>query len=411
MGKALLLLCCSCLTAADVSQLQRLNENHRFFDLRRAIEQPGWNPEETFFYRGVIACRFGQENAGIELLRSFLAASIASPMARNAHEEIAEAFERLNRYRDAAREWTEWLRLTPKDDPEREGAENKQALLDSLSDVPPESILIGLNVPVRATRNRVGTWDVPVEINGVTSKWIFDTGANVSTLAQSEAKRMGLTIRESKAWARGSTGQKNPLQIAVADTLRCGSVQVHNVVLLVLTDQALNISPLHYQISGILGLPLLRSLGRIGFAKTGEVLMPPSAPATAGLPNLYFDGESPMLEVDHNQHHLQMFLDTGANATVLYPSFRNALSSGEQSRLHHKREGTAGAGGAILQQTRAVVPTLSIDLLGKSIDLKKISLLPDAPPDGRYRDGVIGMDALWSGFLLDFAAMRLQPAR
>jgi hypothetical protein len=26
----------------------------------------------------------------------------------------------------------------------------------------------------------------------------------------------------------------------------------------------------------------------------------------------------------------------------------------------------------------------------------------------RFRDGVIGMDALWSGFLLDFDAMRLQ---
>jgi hypothetical protein len=39
---------------------------------------------------------------------------------------------------------------------------------------------------------------------------------------------------------------------------------------------------------------------------------------------------------------------------------------------------------------------------------KKLSLLSTAPMgNGRYRDGVIGMDALWSGFRLDFDAMRL----
>ena len=42
-------------------------------------------------------------------------------------------------------------------------------------------------------------------------------------------------------------------------------------------------------------------------------------------------------------------------------------------------------------------------------DPNKVALLAEAPKgDARYRDGVIGMDALWSGFLLDFEAMRLE---
>jgi hypothetical protein len=118
-----------------------------------------------------------------------------------------------------------------------------------------------------------------------------------------------------------------------------------------------------------------------------------------------------MLEISHNQHQLQMFLDTGANATVLYPSFRTALQSGELSHLHNKREKTAGVGGAIFQRTGAFVPTLSIEVLGKAIALKEVSLLPAAPSrTDRFRDGVVGMDALWGGFLLDFDAMRLEPA-
>jgi hypothetical protein len=40
--------------------------------------------------------------------------------------------------------------------------------------------------------------------------------------------------------------------------------------------------------------------------------------------------------------------------------------------------------------------------------LKKLSLRSESPGGKfRYFDGVIGMDALWSGFLLDFQAMRL----
>lgn len=42
-----------------------------------------------------------------------------------------------------------------------------------------------------------------------------------------------------------------------------------NVVLLVLADEALKIGPLQYQITGILGIPVLRALGRVGISKRG----------------------------------------------------------------------------------------------------------------------------------------------
>jgi predicted aspartyl protease len=406
-GACLLFWCCS-LSAADISQLAKLNRDHRFFELRRALEPPGWNADETVFYRGVIACRFAHENEGIELLRKFLAAHPGSPLTRQAHEEIAGAFERLTRYKDAARELAVALQVTPKDDPERESTENTQALLESFSDVPPQSILFGIDAPVRATRNRIGTWNVPVSINGVTGSWIFDTGANQSTVSRSEARHMGLAVRDSKAWVAGSTGQKNPLQIAVAGALEFGGAQIHDVAFLVLADEALKIAPLHYQISGVLGLPVLRDVGRLGIAKSGEVITRPVA--SGGAPNLYFEELSPIVEIGHNQQQMQMLLDTGANDSVLYPSFRNALAGPEQSHLRNKREKTAGAGGAVIPRTTAVVPKLGIELYGKSIELKKLSLLPESPSGtGRYRDGVIGMDTLWNGFVLDFSAMRLEP--
>jgi predicted aspartyl protease len=405
--KLVALLWCSSLAAADLAQLQQLTDRNRLFELRRELQQPGSDGADTLFYRGVAASRFGHERDGVELLPTFLATKPDLKMLRRAHEEMADAYQRLGLYKEAAEALTEALQLTPAGDPEREGNENTQALMVSLSEAAPETVEFGTDVPIKATRNKIGSWNVPVQVNSFTGQWIFDTGAGLSTLSESEAKRMGLAVRESKAWVGGSTGKRNPLHVAIARDLQFGAAHVHSVVFLVLSDESLYLAPVHYQITGILGLPVIRALGRVGISSAGDVRVHPDAAAPVGAPNLFFDGDSPIVEVDHGQRHLQMHLDTGANDTTLYPSFRAALSREETARIRSKREKRAGAGGAI--QIRAeVVPALRFEILGMPVSLKKVSMLPEQPKGGnRFRDGVVGMDALWNGFLLDFDAMRL----
>jgi hypothetical protein len=406
MRSVSILLWCSILTAADVGQLSRLSETRRFFELRRSLQQPGWNDEDTLLYRGVVVSRFGHEAEGIELLQQFLQTAPKAEMARRANEELATALDRLGRYKDASQAWERALALTPPNDHEREGNENSRLLLDSLGEIPPLTADVGEATPVKAVRNGLGSWNVPVRVNGVTGGWIFDTGANVSTLSESEAKRMGLSIRDSKAWVSGSTAKRNALRLTVADVL-FGSAHIRNVVFLVLADQALYIPPIHKQITGILGLPALRALGRVEILQDGAVQIRPAQKASNGTPNLFFDGESPIVELTHGQHRVQMLLDTGANATELYPSFRDSLTPQELVKLKAKKEKVGGAG-AVIQRRMLVVPQLQVQFFDAAVNLKSLSLLPEPPKgDPRYRDGVIGMDALWGGFLLDFEAMRL----
>lgn len=341
----LLLLCCASLAAADLAQLQQAVDNNRILELRRELQQPGRSESETLFYRGIVACRFGHETEGIAMLRSFLATSPDSKMARKAHEEMADAYQRLGLFKEAAQVWTEAVQLTPSGDPEREDNENTQALMASLSDTPPESVEFGADAPTKATRNKIGSWNVPVEVNGVTGQWIFDTGAGLSTVSESEAKRLGLTVRESKAWVGGSTDKRSSLRLAVAPDLRFAGAHVHNVVFLVLSDQSLYLAPVHYQITGILGLPVIRAVDWVAIAKSGLVQIRPPDTAPAGEPNLFFDADSPIVEVDHGSHRLEMFLDTGANDTSLYPSFRDALSPGETAQTKSRKAKLAGAGG------------------------------------------------------------------
>jgi predicted aspartyl protease len=408
MQKALAFLWCWTLVAGDIADLQQVADKNRFFELRRDLQQPGWTDAETLFYRAIVASRFGHEKEGIELLQKVLATNPNPVVARRTREEMASAFARLGRYKDAARAWGEALLLTPGNDPEREGNENTRTLMTALSEVAPETAELEGDVPIKATHNRLGSWDAPVQVNGMNGQWIFDTGANISTLTKTETQRMGLSVRETTAYVNGSTEKRNTVKVAVASDVQLGAAHIHNVVFLVLADQALNIAPLHYQITGILGIPVLRALSRVEISNAGLIRVRPQATLSQRPPNLFFDDASPIVEVDHDQHHLQMFLDTGANDTVLYPSFRDALEGQEKLRLRTKREKVAGAGGA-MQRNTEVVPTLRIEVLGKAINLKKLSLLSAAPMgNGHYRDRVIGMDALWSGFRLDFDAMRLE---
>ncbi len=409
MRKAWLLLWYSSLAAGDLTQLKQLADTNRMFELRRSLEQPGGSGGETLFYRALTTSLFGHETEGIELFQKFLSTDPGPEMARKAYDEMASAFGRLARYRSAAEALAEELALTPASDPEREGNENTRALMDSLSDVAPQSLELGDDVPVRAVRNKLGSWNVPVQANGVSGQWIFDTGANVSTLMESEANRMRLPIRQASAWVGGSTGKRNALQLAVAADLQFGAAHIHNVVFLVLADQALTIGPPHHEvrITGILGLPVLRALGRLEISKAGLVRIRRHQ-SDAGTPNLFFQDESPIVEIGHDGHRVQMFLDTGANESLLYPSFRSALSREEQERLRKKHDKTAGVGG-LIERTIDLVPRLRIEFSGTAVNLKRVSLLPEQPAgSGRDRDGVVGMDALWNGFVLDFDAMRFE---
>lgn len=402
------LVCGLSLTAADVTQLRQLQAKNRIFQLRETLQQPGWNDSATLFYRALVEGRFGHEAAAIEDLRQLLAAYADPDTERQAYEELASALVRIGHYGEAARAWADALRLTPLQDEDRADSENTRALYESLGDVAPQTIQFGKGAPIEAKHTPLGSWDVPVEVNGRRGDWVFDTGANLSAISESEASRMELATRETSAYVRGSTEKKNPLRLAVARDLGFGSARLSNVVFLVLSDKALYVGPLKYQIRGILGFPVLRALGQVGISAAGLVRIEAETAGAAGEPNLFFDGLSPIVQAGHEGHWLQMFLDTGANASFVYPSFRDTLTRDEISKLRRKRDRTGGAGGIVSRRTE-VVPTLQLAILGRDVELTNVSLLVSQPAgDGRYRDGVLAMDGLVSGFTLDFRRMQLR---
>ena len=159
------------------------------FELRAMLDQFGGNPAETLLYRAITTSRFGHEREAISQFRAFLSTKPAPEMERKARYELSSALTRLGDYGQAANELVAALRLTANGDVGRADSENVRVLLQSLSGVATQTVEFGPAVRVQARRNELGIWGIPVEIDSQRGEWLLDTGANFSTVTESEARR------------------------------------------------------------------------------------------------------------------------------------------------------------------------------------------------------------------------------
>lgn len=359
------------------------------------------------FESAVVDVRFGKEVSGIAKLRALLVQSkISQKLRRRAQSELASALEREGDFRGAAIAWEDALKLVSPRDPERRSLENNRALDKSLGAFGAQAIEVPTETfQVQATKNPFGTWNVPVEVNGVQANWIFDTGANISVITESEAARMGVEVRESNATVRGSTGADSRMRVAVARDLQFGRARLRNVVLLVVEDAALRSIEFDTQIQGYLGLPVIRALECLAVSSQGLISIGKSECDEASRPNLAFDGLSLYVEAQAAGGALQLLFDTGANETEVYPSARKSLGS---VKLRSKREMVEGVGGQAERRVR-VVPRLALGFAGTRVEVMDVSMTDRQPAGNKgNRDGAVGTDALPAGFRLDFNTMQFR---
>jgi predicted aspartyl protease len=397
---------CVVLSAGDFAGLRQLEENNRMFQLRAELDRRGENFGEALLYRAIAMSRFGSEHEAIDHFRKFLATKPAPDLERKARYELSWALTRLGEYRQPATEIGAALRLTGASETSRADHRNVQRLLETLNGVARQTVEFGPPTRVQARRNPLGLWEVPVEVNSRRGEWMFDTGANYSTVSESEALRMGLAIREVSAHISDFVGADHPTRLAVAGELRFGSARLRNVVFLVLSDQSLFVSPLKYQMHGILGLPVIRALECVEVSAEGATSFGKCAAAARVAANLFFDRLNAIMQVGHSGNNVQMVLDTGAAATVLYPSILDSFAQWERDQLKGARATASVA--AISEQAEAdLIPLIRLEPAGRTVHLDRIGLFRKAPQGTTGRDGVLGIDALKGGFRIDFRDMRL----
>ena len=276
------------------------------------------------------------------------------------------------------------------------------AIVEALKGAPALKATGSTRVPL--TWNPEGSQSVDVTAGGVTSPWIFDTGAQITTVTVSVAKAMGARMAKG-SFTVGSTTADVQGGIGLIPCLTIGSAAIENVPVLVLPDAQLTIGGLP-TIPGILGLPVMTAFKRVAWLDGGATLALGDAAPTvpAGAPKLYWHQEGLGLAIKTPLGEQGAHLDTGANRTDLRQPGLALFSEAERAKVFVKTAKTGGAGGIVERQEQHF-PSVAFSMAGVPIQLTDISVNP-ANQDGAGR---IGMDAIlqMDTFVLDLEHLRV----
>lgn len=398
---------------ADVARLDSLYRAQDCFGLRDALAgmQGG---AAVDFYRAAAAVAFNRPDEAVGELRRFLdspAAAADGARRQTAYELLGDAYVRTGQYARAAEVYAALAGDAAADSAARENAANVRGLWAALARTPAQTVEAPGPVRVATTRDRANLVNVQVEAGGQRIDFVYDTGANLSTVSESTAREMGFRVLEDSVRVGSSTGTDTYARVGVAPELRIGGAAVRNVAFLVFPDSALAFPQINYQIRGIIGFPVIAGFGATTIMRGGELVLGDTAAADAGAEqNLCMRGLMPLVAAEHDGQRLHFGFDTGAQATSLYPPFlaaRRALveAGGAPSAVQ-----TGGAGGMRQVQAYTLAP-LVLRIGGRGVTVPQARVYAERTTDDSERVyGLIGQDVIrqFDAVTLDFRRMQLR---
>ncbi len=401
-AKALLLLVlCHWLSAQDrsASVQEALYSQHRWFELRQSSQRGS----VLIFYRGAVDAAFNRPQQAEKELRSVIQAQPGSHQPHEAHELLHYMFMREGRYAKALAEDDELLKENPKDS----DARDDRQIFTVFSRYGDQSI----SGP-RYFRTPIhhGHLIIPLKVNGVAARFALDTGANLSIVSESEAKRFGLAVHDVSGQLGDSTGGQTRFRVAVAERLSIGQAQLKNVAFLVVRDTQQPFSDLPPGEKGLIGLPVILAFKTLRWSPNGMLEMGFASPmlTRSRAPNLCFEGAQPIVQGTLERRPLVMALDLGETNTVLWPHFLHDFPAlAQQGRKQVVRK--SGVARSIDLEA-VVIPRLTFRIAGFAAQLAPAQvLLHQTGGASEWFDGNLGLDVLNRArtVTIDFNSMQI----
>jgi predicted aspartyl protease len=203
---------------------------------------------------------------------------------------------------------------------DKEDYENSLIIWDAMQGVQKQEAVKKSDTQIEIKRDMAGLYNIPVTYNNETYDFVFDTGANFSTITETYAKKLNLTFTKAKIKVGAITGKKIDAVIAYAKSFSIGNMEIKNTVFIVLPDEDLSFSGGMYKINGIIGLPVIEAMQELTISKDGKLTVL-KKPSTISLNNFLMDGFIPVVEVDYKNNPMCFNFDTGARTTLLYAPF------------------------------------------------------------------------------------------
>jgi Aspartyl protease len=383
----------------DEVELRRLFATNSWFELRDAIE--GRNAASL--YRGAVASAFNRASDAEAYLNRAIREASNAEAANEAREALANLYMRLGRSSDMLRVLDDALAAAPS----RADISNVRQAFEPFRGAPNQSAQVGRRQPFRCfvSANSV---ILPVVVNGQSVEWLFDSAFTHSAMSESEARMLGISARGASVTAEDFQGGKTSSRTAVADRMRIGDAELHNVPVLVFPDSQ---PPWNEQIPGkrgTIGLPVVIALQAIRWTRDGTCQLGPDPTRTAGIyGNLAFDGVTPLTRVLVSGKPLEFVLDTGNQAgTQLWERF--ARDFPEMVSLGSKSTRQVRQIGGSSERRIVAIPELRLQVGGLETVLQPANVF-SRPVGNDLQHGNLGLDVLSQAaeVALDFQSMSL----
>jgi predicted aspartyl protease len=333
----------------------------RFSDLDEALRGTSLDPVGAAYYDGIAANSDGRVDRSISLLAPVtrklgdLSVSHAILALETLSDDYAKAYE----YAQAAS--IDDLLLTrygsqmTTDDLQGIRPERKQWYI--LRQAPAQHVHIDGPFSIALHRDRLGLREAGVTAGTVQRSWIVDTGASLSTITESEARRVGAVVYPGATTIQNFLGENVRVHMGTVPRLRLGAAVVSSAVVFVMADRDLYIPQLHVQINGILGFGVLRALRSIVFTREGLLYVAklPTGPVARG--RMYFDNFTPIVSVRINGIEQLCSFDTGAEQTTMDASYY--LSHAAYYKYTARKRELQGSAGGTLASEIAIAPIVA----------------------------------------------------
>lgn len=332
------------------SDLDRLVQERRYPELERRLPSSNLTAMERSYFEGILADRLNHVSQAIAVLERITPGlRTTNPhRAAVALRTLAGDYFTVGRYSDASGLCSDLLEHFAVEfrPAEKRSIADDLHTFELLRDAAPEAVSGARNFSVPLQRDPIGDIDVPVQVGETKQWWIFDTGANISTITLSTAKSLGITISKGRSKTNGASGAAVPLWTAVIPQLSFGGAVVRNVVALVMEDKELDIDlgkDGHYQIQGVLGYPVLVALG--SFTVTGEqMVVSPASQPSARSTKLYVEELTPLVMATVDGRELLYGFDTGSSSAEFSAKYLREFPL-QFSSLKTTQRSFGGAGG------------------------------------------------------------------
>jgi predicted aspartyl protease len=398
-------------TASAQTPLADLLKNRQYFELRDAVSAERTANASTLFYRGIVANRFNQPADSIALLQRYLSSGDVTNQ-REAYETLADDYLRTYQYSKAADTYKILIDRFTESASHDDAADyqNSYGLWNALRTAGRSTVTGETDSPLQGKRDKAKLLNVPVMVNGQTMDFVFDTGANLSTITVSTAKRLNLTLIETDVSVGTSSDVKVKSKLTVAPKMKIGAAIVSNVVFLVLEDEALHFPQIDYQINAIIGFPVMEALGRITLARSDQVTIRNGKSPAGVQPNMCLEALKPLLQASVNGKPEYFLLDSGAVTSTFYPPFFLANREQIEKNAVAKRIRIGGAGG-FKEVSAYDLIDLKLTIAGKTATFPKTQVITESVnDDSKNFYGNLGQDLIkqFDRMTLDFRSMRIE---